>query len=55
MNVVLTELGPGTVSRPHEEKVLNYVCAFHQLADNLDKLSGTLKVTSKEVADKKGA
>ena len=54
MNAVLTELGLGTVSRPQEEKVPNYAYAFHLLTDNLNKLSGTLKVASKEIADKKG-
>ena len=54
MNVVLIELGLGTINRPQKEKVPNYAYVFHLLADNLDKLSGTLKAASKEVADKKG-
>ena len=54
MNVVLTELGLSTVSRPQEEKVPNYAYVFHLLNDNLDKLMGILKSASKEVADKKG-
>ena len=48
------ELGLGTVSTSWEEKVPNYTYVFHLLVDNLDKLSGTLKAASKEVADKKG-
>jgi hypothetical protein len=54
MNDVLTELGLGTISSPQEEKVPNYAYVFHLHADNLDKLSGTLKAASKEVVDKKG-
>ena len=34
----------------HDEKVPNDPYDFQLLADNLDKLSGTLKVHSKEVA-----
>jgi hypothetical protein len=49
------ELSLDTISMLQEEKVPNYTYAFHLLADNLDKLSGTLSVTSKEVTDKKGA
>jgi hypothetical protein len=37
-----------------EEKVPNYAYVFQLLTDNLDKLSGILKVASKEVGDKKG-
>ena len=61
MNVVLTELSLGTVNKPQKEKVPNYADAFHLLTDNPDKLLGTLKPGSKEVAatkevvDKKGA
>ena len=61
MNAMLMKLDLGTVSRPQEEKVPNYAYAFHLLTDNLDKLLGTLKPGSKEVAatkevvDKKGA
>ena len=51
---MLTEFGLGTISWTQEEKVPNYAYVFHLLTDNLDKLSGTLKATSKEVADKKG-
>jgi hypothetical protein len=54
MNDVLTELGLGTISSPQEEKVPNYAYVFHLHADNLDKLSGTLKAASKEVIDNKG-
>ena len=51
---MLTELGLGTINKPQEDKVSNYAYAFHLLTNNLDKLSGTLKVASKEIADKKG-
>ena len=54
MNAVQTELSLGTVSMSQEEKVPNYAYAFHLLTDNLNKLPGTLKASSKEVADKKG-
>lgn len=36
--------------RQHDEKVPNDAYAFHLLTDNLDKLPGTLKAHSKEVA-----
>ena len=54
MNAVQMEVSLGIVSMSQEEKVPNYAYTFHLLADNLDKLPGTLKVASKEIADKKG-